>query len=133
MSHAKILLGCYRMGDASDPEIYTAAVIAVLSNYPVDTISYVCNPVTGLPGSLKWLPTVAEIKEACETHHGRFLRLLEIERREREQLAERDKISIKDHRQSPSRDRISYKQFLERAKQGFSGRAIGFFENDCGN
>lgn len=63
---AAILIGCYRKSDAADPEIYTTAVIAVLTKYRPEVVSAVTEPSTGLPSRLKWLPSIAEIVEACE-------------------------------------------------------------------
>lgn len=63
-----LLFGCYRKGDANDPEIYTAAVAATLADFPAEVVEYVTDPRTGLPSKLKWLPTVAEVREACEKH-----------------------------------------------------------------
>ncbi|MGA7810304.1 hypothetical protein [Bradyrhizobium sp.] len=60
------LFGCYRKGDANDPEVYTAAVAAIFSEYPASIVDYVCDPRTGLPRRSKWLPTIAEITEACD-------------------------------------------------------------------
>jgi subtilisin family serine protease len=61
-----MLFGCYRKGDANDPEIYTAAIAATLAEYEQEVVDYVTDPRTGLPSKLKWLPTVAEVREACE-------------------------------------------------------------------
>jgi hypothetical protein len=67
---AKILLGCYRTGDANDPETYVAAITAVLARYPEEVITAVTHPVTGLPSSGKgWLPTIREVSEACAAAH----------------------------------------------------------------
>jgi len=66
---AKILLGCYRTGDANDPETYVAAVTAVLARYPEEVITAVTHPVTGLPSKKGWLPTVKEVSEACAEAH----------------------------------------------------------------
>ena len=63
---AGILLGCYRKGDAEEPEIYAAAVASVLTCYPQDVAQRVTDPRSGLPGRSQWLPTVAEVKAACE-------------------------------------------------------------------
>lgn len=62
------MFGCYRKGDANDPEVYTMAVAATLAEYTAEVIDYVCDPRTGLPAKLKWLPTVAEVREECERH-----------------------------------------------------------------
>jgi hypothetical protein len=60
------LLGSYRSGDAADPHVYVAAVTAVLMHYDEDVVRDVTDPVRGLPGTLKWLPAVAEVRQACE-------------------------------------------------------------------
>lgn len=61
-----ILLGCYRKGDAEEPEIYAAAVASVLATYPQEIAYRVTDPRTGLAGRSQWLPTVAEVRAACE-------------------------------------------------------------------
>lgn len=86
---AKLLLGCYRTGDANDPAVYSGAVIAVLSDYPLDVIRAVVDPRTGIPSKSKWLPTVAEIKEACEAIEGPRRAAARRERAEQAQLDER--------------------------------------------
>lgn len=63
---AQLLLGCYRPGDANDPEIYAAGIVDILRSYPEDVVRRVTAPRTGLPGRLKWLPTIAEVRQACE-------------------------------------------------------------------
>ena len=63
---ARILIGCYRKSDANDPEIYGRALVAVLMRYPENIVMAVTEPATGLPARLKWLPSIAEIVEACE-------------------------------------------------------------------
>lgn len=65
---AAVLLGCYRKGDAQDPETYTAAVAAILSEYSMEVIQHVTDPRTGLARKTNWLPTVAEVDAACMNH-----------------------------------------------------------------
>lgn len=60
------MFGCFRKGDANDPETYTAAVAAVLSEYSVEVIQRVTDPRTGLPRTNKLMPNPAEVGEACE-------------------------------------------------------------------
>jgi hypothetical protein len=73
------LFGCYRRSDAADPLVYVAGAAAVLSEYPAEIVEYVCDPRTGLPRTLKWLPTIAEIAEACDNQveRAKTLRLLQ--------------------------------------------------------
>jgi hypothetical protein len=60
------LFGCYRKGDANDPEIYTAAIAAVLADYEPEVIARVTDPRTGLPRKTKFLPNPAEVADACD-------------------------------------------------------------------
>lgn len=68
---AQLMFGCYRRGDANDPEIYAMAIAAVLAEYPAEVIKAVTDPRKGLPRKLKWLPSVAELAEACD-EEGRY-------------------------------------------------------------
>lgn len=89
---AKILLGCYRTGDANDPETYVAAIAATLARYPEDVMTSVTHPATGLPSKKSWLPTVKEVVDACNDaveftvqHEARLKRIKEqMEARDRE-------------------------------------------------
>ena len=57
------MLSCYRASEATDPESFIAEATAVLSRYPeavARRVSY------GLPSESKWLPSIAEIREACD-------------------------------------------------------------------
>jgi hypothetical protein len=60
---ANFLIGCYRKSDVGDPEIFTRALVALLMAYPE---AVVVDVVKNLPASSKWLPSLAEVKEACE-------------------------------------------------------------------
>lgn len=64
---AKLLVGCYRTGEANDPETYVAAITAVLAHYPDQVITEVTHPISGLPSKKGWLPTVKEVNDACAT------------------------------------------------------------------
>lgn len=60
------MFGCYRKGDANDPETYCAAVTAVLAQYPPDVVRLVTDPRSGLASRQEFLPTVKEVRDACE-------------------------------------------------------------------
>jgi hypothetical protein len=62
----EILIGCFRKGDAENPEVYTRALALILSEYPESVVRRVTDPRTGLPGRSQWLPTIAEVRHACE-------------------------------------------------------------------
>ena len=38
----------------------------MLARYPEAVVRNICDPVRGLPSTAKWLPAIAEIREACE-------------------------------------------------------------------
>lgn len=52
-----------------------AAIVAVLSEYPPAIMETVCDPRSGLPSRVNWLPTVAEVKSACNTEAARLERV----------------------------------------------------------
>lgn len=80
------MFGCYRKGDANDPETYVAAITATLARYPQEVIRDVTHPATGLPIEKDFLPTVAEVYRACEKSAAPTRR-----REEREIHAKRDR------------------------------------------
>ncbi len=63
---AAVMFGCYRKGDANDPDTYTAAVTLILAEYDPEVIRRVTDPRTGLPRKMKWMPNPAEVAEACD-------------------------------------------------------------------
>ena len=90
---AKLLLGCYRTGEANDPDTYVAAVMAVLARYPEEVITSVTHPVTGLPSKKSWLPTVKEVSEACAHAHQPIVENVIRLQRIKEQMEMRDRMA----------------------------------------
>ena len=86
------MLGCYRKTDCDDPEIFATAAIAVLSRYPEDVVRQVTDPHSGLPATSKWVPRIAELREACETVNNAARRRAEADGRIAAQFAERDRL-----------------------------------------
>ncbi len=72
---ARIMLGCYRKGEANDPATYSTAVSAVLAQYSQNVIYEVTNPLTGLPSKTDFMPTLKELKFTCEQEAQRENRL----------------------------------------------------------
>lgn len=81
-----------------------AAVISVLARYSVAIIREVTEPATGLPAQLKWLPTIAEIRNECEVLDAREQRKVEREKQIQEQFAARRQIT--DQRERPSYEEL---------------------------
>ncbi|WP_454619037.1 hypothetical protein [Bradyrhizobium cenepequi] len=64
-----MLFGCYRRGDANDPETYVAAISAVLASYEPEIVREVTDPRTGIMTSEKYMsfmPNAGELKVYCE-------------------------------------------------------------------
>ncbi|MCU1293067.1 MAG: hypothetical protein JWP08_1917 [Bryobacterales bacterium] len=108
---ARLLLGCYRTGDANDPETYVAAIAAMLAHYPEQIITDVTHPVSGLPAQKSWLPTVKEVRDACEEIVERDALHEARQQRIREQLANRarEDADKDDRSQRPSYDALKEK------------------------
>lgn len=91
------MFGCYRRGDANDPDTYVAAIAAMLATYPEDVIQTVTNPTTGLPRKSPFLPSVSEVAAACdaemkaEIEEVRRARAIEKQFAERRQFEEERK------------------------------------------
>jgi len=108
-ARAKILLGCYRTGDANDPETYVAAITAVLAHYPEDIITRVTHPVTGLPSKVGWLPTVKEVHDACDEAAAPAFRQQQRAKQIAETLAEREAIEAQRGQVRPSLEQLKEK------------------------
>lgn len=105
--------------------MYVAGVVTVLANYPPEVMARVVHPVTGLPGTTKYLPAIAEVKEACEAAK----RLLETEREVRARLGppiDKEAQRRASRQPGPPRNRANlfcaanlpyYAAFVERAKR----------------
>lgn len=70
--------------------MYIAAAAAVLSCYPMFVVDYVTDPRTGIASSQKFLPAIAEIKEACEIRQNSVLQETSRQQRVLNQLAARE-------------------------------------------
>ena len=66
VKRARLLLGCYRKGEAGDPDVFTAALVIVLQKYPESVVIAVTDPKNGVPSKQTFLPSIAEMTAACE-------------------------------------------------------------------
>jgi hypothetical protein len=103
-----LLFGCYRRGDANDPDTYVAAIAATLARYSEQIITDVTHPVTGLPSKKSWLPTVKEVFDACEELDEKVRQAIARERRIREQFAAREEENRLKH-QAPTIEQLQAK------------------------
>lgn len=100
MKAARYLLGCFRTGDANDPEVFISAVIRILRAYPMDIVQKVIDPLDGIPGRQNWLPTPHEVKAACDALYLPRLRAEQREKDLQRQLAEREENEARGRRPS---------------------------------
>ena len=66
MACAEELFSAFPQRDFANPEIYVKGVVVTLSRYPEAVVRKVCSVDTGLPQTSKFLPSIAEVREACE-------------------------------------------------------------------
>lgn len=75
------------------------ALAAVLSTYPPEVVAKVCDPRTGIAGQSQWLPTVFEVRHACEEE---VKPIREAEARERRRAESARVMAENDKRQRKS-------------------------------
>lgn len=126
---ARRMLGCYRVGDAHDPETYITAVVAVLVGYPVWIIQSVTDPASGIPSKIKFLPAVAEVKTACEELYGPHRYAEEWDKRA--SVTVESRLALPNYRpQMPSPQQYTYREAeaWSKAKGEKQFRPVGRFE-----
>ncbi len=75
---AEVLFGCYRRGDANDPDRYVTSIAAVLSLYDAQLIRDVTDPRTGITTTKEhctFMPSSGELKRYCDAVASRVERL----------------------------------------------------------
>jgi hypothetical protein len=66
---AQVLFGCYRRGDANDPERYVTSIAAVLTLYEADLVREVTDPRSGISTHEKfqdYMPNSGQLKNYCD-------------------------------------------------------------------
>lgn len=69
------LVNYYPAREVNDARSYIAALTALFAAFPRAFAKRVCDPVTGLPSRLKFLPTLAEVREALDAEATRRKRI----------------------------------------------------------
>ena len=120
LRRTEIMLSCYRKDETHNPEVYSAAVSAILSDgYSQEVIDYVTDPRTGIPGKQKFLPAVAEVREACEERAAHLERMKKYSKTKPTRYVP----SLRDPKPHP------YGEYLARCeKLNINTRPIGAFE-----
>ena len=110
---ARIMLGCYRKGEANDPQTYSTAVAGLLAQYEREVILEVTHPLNGMPSQTDFMPTLKELKGACEREANRLNRI-------------RNARPTTPHRITyvkPDAPRVSHEELMKK-----HGRFLGRFE-----
>jgi hypothetical protein len=71
LRRAEMMFACYRRDEAANPEIYCAAIASVLGEYVQTVVDVVTDPRTGIPSKIGFLPSVKEVRDACEAEGAR--------------------------------------------------------------
>lgn len=118
LKRAEMIFACYRRDEAANPEIYAAAAAAILEGYTQSVIERITDPRTGIASQCRFLPSIAEITEACEQEAVRQSRLAAPRRR------------VIEYVPPPVLPgQITYQQHLELAAAGKTDvRPVGRFE-----
>ena len=63
---ARLLFGQFRKGDAADPNVWVAAVVALFTGYPESVVRRVTDPRIGLGSAAPFFPSLFDVRHACE-------------------------------------------------------------------
>ena len=66
VEQARKLVGCYPHANPPDASGYATAIADVLEQYPLGIVQACCSPLTGLPRSREFPPTVAAVVAWCD-------------------------------------------------------------------
>jgi hypothetical protein len=118
LERTRILFACYRKDEAHDPEMYCAAVAAVLSIYPQWIVILATDPRTGLASTMKFLPTPAEVKEFCDNEAEKVEHDRLRDERIRQQFTERELFELE---QADKANRPTYDELKDKYGDGKGG------------
>jgi hypothetical protein len=62
------MLGSFKESERSkvDPTVFVPALAAMLASFPQDIVQAVTDPVRGIASEQNWVPTLSELRHACE-------------------------------------------------------------------
>lgn len=66
LDRIEFILSAYRKNDLANAEGFIAQLAAVLELFPQEVVDYVTDPRTGVQSHIKWLPSIAEVRSACD-------------------------------------------------------------------
>lgn len=114
-----LVLGSYRGAEVNDPKLYVAGCVAVFRRFSSEVVAAVCEPGSGIQTRRKWLPTVSELREACEQA------LAKRQARERRELLGKHRVLIDTpHGLAPEAEAVA-----EKPSQEARDRAVAYWES----
>lgn len=69
LNYSEELFSAYPQRDFAQPAVFVSGVVATLMRYPESVVKRVCSVSTGLPQTTRFLPSICEVREACEAIH----------------------------------------------------------------
>lgn len=105
---ARTMIGVYRVNDVRDPDVYVTALAATLAEFPAFIAERTASPVHGLPSRLKFLPAIAEVREALQAEDSRQRLMVArarwmIQERERRDAAQAERRAIEAQKIDPAK------------------------------
>jgi len=62
------LMGCFRKVEFEDASRFSVTLASLFGRYPEGIGRKVCDPINGLPGRLRFPPSLAEVRDELELH-----------------------------------------------------------------
>jgi hypothetical protein len=88
---------------------YGTAVARILSKYSLDVVLFVCDPYTGLPGKSSFMPSIAEIRAACEARASYLAKIDRLKSRARSLEPTNDQLLKELEKPRPTMDELHAK------------------------
>jgi hypothetical protein len=74
--YANRLMGFYPAREVNNPVTFAAGMAANFAAFPRNIVKRVCDPVVGLPSRLKFLPTIADVRDALDAERVKRDRII---------------------------------------------------------
>jgi hypothetical protein len=113
------MLGSFPQSERAkiDPTVFVPALAAMLASFPEDIVQAVTDPVRGIASEQNWVPTLAELRHACEV---RLKPRQEAAKREAELRRTQALLAAPSPATTEERER-AYREYMERIRPGLKG------------
>jgi hypothetical protein len=76
LEQVREFLGSFRRGELIDPVIFGRNMAKIFTCYPRQIALVVCDPVKGMPSMQDWIPSLAQVKAACDAEIAQLHRII---------------------------------------------------------